>query len=100
LGIAYERLARAFDLAAALHQQPIPVRLARLLCKIAKTSPDHVVHETHEDLAGLIGASREAVTRVLSDLRKRGLVESLRHRPGLHVPDPDQLQDVVEGEFR
>jgi CRP/FNR family cyclic AMP-dependent transcriptional regulator len=53
-----------------------PERLARLLLEWTSASPEQVEPRvklalTHEEIAQIIGTSRETVTRVLADFRKR-----------------------------
>lgn len=58
-------------------------RVAKRLLQLASPSLDRLPEEgvvvpslvTHADLASLCGGSRENVTRILSELRRRGLVE-------------------------
>jgi len=59
----------------------VPERVALLLAQFAARSPEAAPVElrcTHEELADLAGTYRETVTRVLSDLRNRGLIELRR----------------------
>lgn len=49
---------------------------------------------THRQLASMIGANREAVTRALKGLREGGAVE-VRDRI-IHVVDPDGLRRAAE----
>lgn len=76
-------------------------RLARVLGELAAESgpptadgvqldPPLAQHE----LAGLVGASRESVVRALTDLRRRGLVETGRRR--LVVRDPGGLAELTQ----
>jgi CRP/FNR family transcriptional regulator len=59
----------------------VPGKLARLLLQwsVDGKARDGVVRMkmslTHEELAQLIGSSRETVTRILGDFRRRGVVE-------------------------
>lgn len=91
LGVAEDRL-------SDLTRKEVPARLASLLLKL-------VVHEgvvisdgsrrlptryTHRQLASMIGANREAVTRALKGLREGGSVE-VRGRL-IHVVDPEVLR--------
>jgi CRP-like cAMP-binding protein len=46
---------------------------------------------THQELAALIGTTQTQVTRALAQLRRAGLVETARHRPGIVVLDKDAL---------
>jgi len=54
-------------------------KLARLLLSWAAKVPDHAeirvaTNFTHEEIAQMIGSSRETVTRLLSDLKRRELI--------------------------
>ncbi len=51
------------------------------------------VRLTHEQLAGVIGATREATSRVLGDFADRGLIRQGRGR--IVVPDPAALRRVA-----
>lgn len=70
---------------AAYAYAPITARLARVLVRLAKQDPDHVVHSSHDDLAGLVGTYRETITTALRQLRRLGLVELSRR--SIHVLD-------------
>ena len=54
------------------------------------------VRLTHEQLADLIGTTRETTTKVLGDLRDRGLVSLRRGRVG--VIDAAGLRRLADGE--
>lgn len=75
------------------------VRLAKLFLKWSKseceqTGPLHLTNPfTHEEIAGMIGATRETVTRTLRDLRERGLV-TLKGR-SLKIHDPQRLRESI-----
>jgi len=58
------------------------------------TEPEEV-HLTHFDVAGLVGASRESVSRVLKRLEKEGLVSLQRGR--ISILDRQKLQEVAQG---
>ena len=49
---------------------------------------------THEQLADLVGTSRETATKVLGDLADRGLVSLRRGR--IVVRDPAALRELAE----
>jgi CRP-like cAMP-binding protein len=73
------RLRRAQDVVADLVFCDLPARVAKTLLDLAQrfgvATADglHVGHDlTQLDLAGLVGASRERVNRVLSDFAERG----------------------------
>jgi CRP/FNR family cyclic AMP-dependent transcriptional regulator len=72
----------AYDLARSIGLcQPVSERLARFLLKWSSnaTARDGGVRVklglTHEEIAQLIGATRETVTRTLSEFKKRRLIE-------------------------
>jgi CRP/FNR family transcriptional regulator len=48
---------------------------------------------THEEIAQMIGSSRETVTRLLGDLKKRELIR--REGPALVIPDRIALQAIA-----
>ncbi|NUS15947.1 MAG: Crp/Fnr family transcriptional regulator [Streptomyces sp.] len=77
-------------------------RLAMLLLDLARThgeqDPDGVRLTTglsQHELAGSVGASREAVARLLKELRERGIVRTSRR--GLVIMRPDQLRRIGRG---
>ena len=49
----------------------------------------------HSELAARVSTHREAVTRELRDLERRGLLE--KRRGALVIPDPDGLNDLIGG---
>jgi CRP/FNR family cyclic AMP-dependent transcriptional regulator len=62
-------------------------RVARLLLEMAETVGDQqVVNKkiSKQDIAKMIGASREMVSRVMKDLQLRGLIEETGGRIILH----------------
>ena len=53
-------------------------RVARLLLDMAETEGDQMIVRkkiSKQDIAKMIGASREMVSRVMKDLQNRGLIE-------------------------
>jgi len=48
---------------------------------------------SHEEIGALIGSSRETVTRLLSDFRRRGLVKTKGTL--VSVPDPEKLKALL-----
>jgi CRP/FNR family cyclic AMP-dependent transcriptional regulator len=71
-------------------------RLARLARDRPRPGPDGaVVSITQEELARMVGASRESVNRTLASLAARGLVRTGGRR--LIVPDVDALEREVVG---
>lgn len=73
------RLVETRDLLEEVALYDIETRLEHALVRLASRHPDRVVSETHEELAHMIGARREHVTRSLRHLRARGVVEYEPH---------------------
>jgi CRP-like cAMP-binding protein len=67
------RLHEAEDKLEQLAFTPVPERLARLLLTLAVG--DEVAGYSHQELADMIGTSRETVSRALVDLKAGGIVE-------------------------
>ncbi|MDZ7576908.1 MAG: Crp/Fnr family transcriptional regulator [Candidatus Nanopelagicales bacterium] len=73
-----------------------PERIAATLARLAgEEGQMAAVRLTHEQLADLVGTSRETATKVLGDLSDRGLVSLRRGR--MLVRDPAALRDLAEG---
>ncbi|MDP9498317.1 MAG: helix-turn-helix domain-containing protein, partial [Actinomycetota bacterium] len=78
-----------------------PQRVAAVLCRLASTAPTGrfgrrpgEIRLTHEQLADLVGTTRETTTKLLGELRDAGLVQ-LR-RGGIAVLDHDQLRATAD----
>lgn len=72
---------------------------AQLLQLVEKVGNGRVIianAPTHQELAIMINASRETVTRVFQVLQARGIVA--REGSSLEVADPGYLRDVAEGQ--
>ena len=52
---------------------------------------------THEEVGALIGSSRETVTRLLSEFRRRGLIQT--KGAFITLPDPTELSQAYWAEF-
>ncbi len=66
-----ERLRNADQLAEELSFLDVKERLRRLMARLGADRRDNPLAElTHKELAEMIGASRESVTRALAELRK------------------------------
>lgn len=79
-----DRVAELTDRLIDALYTPAPQRVSRMLEQLAERYRDSsgaaTIPLTQEDLAGLAGTSRITVSRVLGDLRSRGLVEIRRGR--------------------
>ncbi len=77
-----------------------PVRLGRVLCKLAALEPGHkgsgamgeTIHDlTQEDLASMVGTTRSWVAQILAHFQDLGLLE--RRRGAIRIPDLSALLD-------
>jgi CRP/FNR family transcriptional regulator, cyclic AMP receptor protein len=79
LGRLAQRLRKANDVLSDLVFADVPGRVAKAIIELGGTKKDdglHVNHElTQEELAQLVGASRETVNKALADFASRGWVK-------------------------
>ena len=80
-----ERLVRAYDRIADLASQPVLVRLAHTLAEYGEVDPRRQASLSREELAALIGASREEVTRGLKRLHALHLITLSPHHSTIHI---------------
>lgn len=73
-------------------------RLSHVLADTAQDDPEHMVWETHEELARRIGTQREVVTKLLQPLKRRGLIDFEPHYHGIKVLDVERLADAERGQ--
>ncbi len=73
----------------------VPQRLARSLTRLAASSHQHLVQETHQEPLWLVGASRETVTKELNRLRRLKLVNYEQHHSGIQVTDMERLGSLL-----
>lgn len=91
--------ARVRDLSGRDLQGRVAVALLKLMekenCRYSDTCllGHRRIHLTHQEIAGMVGASREAVSRVLSGLRSEGCVASGPH--GVVVVDREKLLQAL-----
>jgi CRP-like cAMP-binding protein len=73
----------------------LTAQVAFLLLEHAEpgTGGKPVVHLSHEVIAQLLGARRQSVSRVIADLRERGVLSTAYRE--IVLDDPDALQDVA-----
>ena len=103
--LADERLALTEDRATDLAHKEVPGRLASLLLRLLEnegrvTPRGYEIHTryTHQQLASMIGANREAVTRAFGLLRGVGAVEV--HRRLVRVTDVEALERAAVTRWR
>lgn len=72
--------------------KPVPARVCAALATLAG-SPPEPVRLTHEQLADLVGTTRETTTKVIGDLRERNLVKVRRGR--IEIVDPVRLVELA-----
>ncbi len=94
-----QRLIETEQRLADLALKRVPARLASLLLELAHKHADYeqragIPHTgpvevscTHEELAHLVGVHRETTTRILNEMRSRGLIELRRGRVALLNPE-------------
>ena len=90
LSLVDERLRRAVAVASEILSASLTVRMARHLLDLANPEPasgDLEALITQEELATLVGATREAVNRELRRLARRGWLRLGRRRIVLLRPD-------------
>jgi len=100
--ILSERLAVCEDRLSDLVRKEVPARLARLILKLSEYegivasdgSRRVPTRFTHRQLASLVGANREAVTRAFGKLRRAGGIE-IRGRH-IHVTDAAALERLAD----
>jgi CRP-like cAMP-binding protein len=73
----------------------LTAQVAFLLLEHAEPGPNGrpVVRLSHEVIAQLLGARRQSVSRVIADLRERGVLSTAYRQ--IVLDDPDALQDVA-----
>lgn len=101
LDVVAQRLQAAQDAIEQISTYSVERRVAAQLLKLAdqagRDAGDAVLIEmplSRQDLAGMVGAQVETVSRVVSDFRRRGLVESGRN--WLAVRDLDGLSTIAQ----
>jgi CRP/FNR family transcriptional regulator, cyclic AMP receptor protein len=76
---------------------PVKVRLARfLLSSLGPAASNAVSGYTHAEIGDVIGALRQTVTEILSDLEGQGLVEVGRKQ--IRVINRPALEEIAQGE--
>jgi len=94
-----EQVVRLEERLTDLAFRPLAARVAGTLLKLAEATPaprfGHavVVRLTHEQLAGLLGATRESTSKIMADFAARNLVRQGRGR--IVIQDPAALHGVA-----
>jgi CRP-like cAMP-binding protein len=76
-----------------LAYQRLEARLASALLRECDPADDTVHGFTQQDLAEMVGASRESVTRLLTQMAKARILEVKRRQ--IRLLDPDALRDLT-----
>jgi CRP/FNR family cyclic AMP-dependent transcriptional regulator len=104
-GLADERLALSEDRATDLAHKEVPGRLASLLLRLLESEGvvtprgyEIPTRYTHQQIAAMIGANREAVTRAFGLLRGLGVVKV--HRRRFRVTDVEGLERAAVSQWR
>ncbi|MGH3839374.1 MAG: Crp/Fnr family transcriptional regulator, partial [Pseudonocardiaceae bacterium] len=87
LRIAEQLSARIADLEDRLTDltcKALAERLAATLCQLARHTPDEPIRLTHQQLAALVGATRERTTTALGELAKHDLIQLRRGKIVVH----------------
>ncbi len=107
IGILSARFRALGNVLVGLTSDNVEIRIVRLLIRLAAASSGTRccagsnegelcvnVRLTHQDIANLIGASRQTVTTTLVQLRKQGAVRTVEHH--IHIVRPDHLRRLLE----
>ncbi|MEO0369969.1 MAG: Crp/Fnr family transcriptional regulator [Pseudomonadota bacterium] len=89
---------RMRDITDQLNEQillPLPKRLARKILRLATFTDDghRCLRLSHSELADLVGASREAVSKALSSWNKQGVLQT--GRGSVELLDENALRDIA-----
>jgi CRP/FNR family transcriptional regulator len=75
----------------SVHSNNLKQRLAS--CLLGRASAAGVLNKTQEEIAGLVGATREAVARLMADFSARGFVKTGRGQ--VKILAPSALAEIV-----
>jgi len=94
------RLRVAGEMLLNVSSDDVMTRLIKLITRLNTVYGKRLEHEsyldihlTHQDMADMIGASRQTVTMTLGLLRREGVLRIENHR--LHIPDVELLQNIT-----
>ena len=107
IGILSARIRALGQVLVGLTSDNVETRIARLLMRFASISSGSRCNEPategelcvnvrlrHQDIANLIGASRQTVTTTLLQLRKTGAVRMVNHH--IHIAQPEHLLRLLQ----
>jgi CRP/FNR family transcriptional regulator, cyclic AMP receptor protein len=83
---------------SALALKPLQGRVVAILMYLKRKQfmdEEHFVYITHEDMAHMVGANRENVTKVLNELQEKGCIEL--HRGRIKILKIDDFQNDCSG---
>ncbi len=100
LRLVSERRQMAENQVADLVFLEVPKRLAKLLLRLQGGRGGRNGHMlraklTHQELANIIGSTRETTTLILNDFKRQGLIEFMGRK--IVIAKRDGLEDVVTG---
>lgn len=95
------RLRTLGDMLLNLTSDDVTTRVVKLLIRLSARHGRRLASEdvcldidlTHQDIADMIGTSRQTVTSVLSDLRRQGVVRVENHH--IHIPSQRLLERLA-----
>jgi CRP-like cAMP-binding protein len=97
-----ERLRQSDEVIESLLHREVSTRLATLLINLRErfgeedgTGKTIGVRLTHQDLANMIASTREAVSKVMSELRRDGVIETRSRR--IAILDREALSEYASG---
>lgn len=73
----------------------VSVRLAHVLIRLAGATESRVLAASHQELAEMVGASRETTTRALDEFQHAGIVALGRR--SITIRDSDRLREIARG---
>lgn len=88
------RLADLEDRLTDLTSRTLTERLAATLCRLARNAPQEPIRLTHQQLAALVGATRERTTTALGELAKHNAIGLRRGKILIH--DPARLTTLTD----
>ncbi|MBX2867995.1 MAG: Crp/Fnr family transcriptional regulator [Acidiferrobacterales bacterium] len=107
IGVLSARVRALGHILVGLTSDNVETRVARLFMRFAAISSGNRcctgtttgelcvnVRLTHQDIANLIGASRQTVTTTLAHLRKIGALRAVNHH--MHIAQPEHLRHLLD----